>query len=53
MHMYTHRAVDAATVMNECRQTHTQMSSVTWLEAHGPHAHQVDQRCLLLQSPTS
>lgn len=40
-HVHTHSAThkDTVTVMNEYRPTHTQMSSVTWLEAHTPHTH--------------
>ena len=41
VHVHTHSAIHTgtATVMNEQRQTHTQMITVTWLEAHKPHTH--------------
>lgn len=40
-HVHTHSATHTGTaaVMNEQRQTRTQMITVTWLEAHTPHTH--------------
>lgn len=41
VHVHARRAPHrgTATVMNEQRQTHTQMIAVTWLEACTPHTH--------------